>query len=124
MSKLLPYPGRYESHENWMRRCDEWVASRRSSNRRGLSGKPDHHGYKNVEKGEVFELPDGRRVEIARYGYGSQYSQLTEKFADANGFGFHGFRLGRGMTARYDGVAYIDDSKNKIRDEVYSDDDH
>lgn len=142
MSKShLPYPGKFEPHNSWMSRCDLWEKNRHRNQSRGLSGRPDFHGYKTLFGGETFAYNPGTncdqgiacaelirgtlkpdvRVNVVRYGYGSQYANMTKKFAQKNGFGYICVKFGQGMTARYDGVAY---EISETRDEVYSNDDH
>ncbi len=52
MSNQLPYPGRYESHDSWMRRCDEWKRERnrwnQELNSRQTSSKSGRHGKVEV----------------------------------------------------------------------------
>jgi hypothetical protein len=140
---MLPYPGRNESYISWSNRCDEWESDRARWNRSrgGLSGKPKKHGYQVTFDGDTFaynpgpncdgntvcaslvigKLKPDQRVKVVRYGYGSKYANLAENFARANGLGFVCVKLGQGMTARFDGVAY---EIGEILDEVYSSDEH
>ena len=126
MSKSqLPYPGKYESAASWYYRCKEWEA-RRSSQSRGLSGRPDFHGlacqgrgvelqstkqagrFVTVEVPHFVEL-NGQRVRVLRYGYGATAADRVRNWAAKHGAKYA--RLPRangqtGMCARTDGMAY------------------
>jgi|ERR1700722_8033390 len=142
MSKShLPYPGKFESHNSWMSRCDQWKKNRHRNQSRGLSGKPDFHGYKPISENYTFAynpqtncdqtvacaeliigtLKPDQRVNVVKYGWGSQYAGMTQIFAQRNGFGYACLKFGQGMTARYDGIAY---DISELRNAVYSNDDH
>jgi hypothetical protein len=122
MSSHLPYPGRYESHHSWMRRCDKWESNRRSWDRMrgGLSGKPDYYGYADYKIDDICELPNGQKVPVIRYAWGAKYSHRLELWARNNFLSFYHIKIGQGMTARYDCVVY----KNPIINDIYSNDDH
>jgi hypothetical protein len=127
MSKShLPYPGRHESHESWMRRCDEWQENRRRSQSRGLSGSPEYHGLAFEGRGvewqrvriasqwHTVEVPhfaehEGKRVRVLRYGWGSKTAYRVRDWAKKRGLQFA--RLinangHHGMCGRDDGMAY------------------
>lgn len=121
---MLPYPGRYESHRSWMRRCDEYERDRQryfKSLTGGLSGKPNEQGIrKDLNLKE--KLDDGREVEVVRKGYGWRASQAVKIWAEHNGFDFvYGGNGCSGMCERTDGIAYKGPKYQK-REEIYNKD--
>lgn len=121
----LPYPGRHESHDSWMRRCDEAQRWQRRSQSRGLLGRPDKRyvegGKDGTEETNVkiagrwtlVRVPmcgevDGRPVRIMRRGYGYQNALRTRDYAEKHGLQFRMYDgNGRhGMCNRTDGEAF------------------
>lgn len=148
---MLPYPGRYESHDSWMRRCDEWESNRRWYNNQqsGLSGKPNRQGvvkeptkripvntwvktkgggisltYEYVNTPLTREI-NGKSFEVVRVGYGKRASRSVKVFAEQNGFDFirENGNGCSGMCKRVDAFAYKG-GKYFSREMIYNDDNH
>lgn len=92
----LPYPGRYESHDSWMRRCDEWERNRDWNRKMRNAGR-------GSQKMNGYIFP--------KYGGGKDYKVLncrskqnkTEKFLSDYYFPheFKGRVVGHSLCASY-----------------------
>lgn len=121
----LPYPGRYESHDSWMRRCDEYHRWNRRSQSRGLRGRPYKRYIEGGKDGtcETFvkiagqyqkvKIPmmderEGKLVRIYKRGYGYQNSMRVRDFAEKHGLHFAKYNGNgcQGMCERTDGIAF------------------
>ncbi len=109
----LPYPGRYESHDHWMRRCDEWERQRderrrSQASRSWTSGQPNKSGVERPVTPVAYALPDGQIVSAVAFAFGSKASGRLARWAEKHGCqclryignGCHG------KYARHDAVAY------------------
>ncbi len=126
MSKMLPYPGRYESHGSWMRRCDEWERDRNQWRREQAARHTNWGGY-HYYTTENFDTPVIQKIEneeflVIKRGYGYRSSYFIENFAIKHGLSFKRFNGNglKGICERIDGIAY----KDSKLDEIYSCDDH
>lgn len=58
-----PYPGRFESHESWMRRCDEAERQQKADNDNRWAGSPDSRGLTDKQAAKLAKvqakLPEG-----------------------------------------------------------------
>lgn len=68
MSKMLPYPGRYESDSSWEFRCKQWENNRSERNRElnARSTNWSGYNYRPVVVGGEYRLPDGRAVTVEK----------------------------------------------------------
>ena len=86
MSSQLPYPGRYESHNSWIGRCNEWSNGRKYWNQelnyRFTEAKSGKHGKIAVfREGEVWGLAakGSRAINRLRdfFGLPSEFSYVA-----------------------------------------------
>jgi len=64
MSKnMLPYPGKNESHDSWMRRCDDWDRNRKNEQESRWAGETDGKGLTPKQAAKLAKveakLPEG-----------------------------------------------------------------
>ena len=106
---MLPYPGQYESYNSWDNRCKEWESDRRAWQRQQAARSTNWGGYNycpvlnNVAN---YKLEDGRVVFAVKVCRGSAQADRARTFAIKHGLCFVKEVLGKGITARTDGVAF------------------
>lgn len=106
----LPYPGRYESHRSWMSRCDDYERDQACWRKRQAQRSTNWGGYNYrpvVTDIENYKLEDGRIVHAIKICRGNAQANRARRFAIKNSLAFCKETIGRGMTARTDGVAFI-----------------
>jgi len=106
----LPYPGRSESHGSWNRRCDEYYRDQARWRKEQASRSTNWGGYnylKVLNNVPNYNLKDGRVVFAVKICRGSACAERARTFAVKNGLAFVPETLGRGITSRIDGVAFV-----------------
>lgn len=104
---MLPYPGRYESHDSWMRRCDSYDADQRRQQQASQSNWGGYNYLPVLNNVPNYKLQDGRVVFAVKICRGSGQAERARAFAAKNGLCFVKETLGRGITSRVDGVAFL-----------------
>lgn len=120
---MLPYPGRYESHDSWMRRCDEYHRDQARWRKQQAARHTNWGGYHYTPVAEniIYTLCDGTKIDAVKVGFGRRNSRRVKRWAQAHGLSYIQDSNGLpGICKRVDGVAFRD---SKL-DEVYSDDSH
>lgn len=109
----LPYPRYNESHDAWMRRCDDWESQRnrsRHSHAEWTSGRPSRQGIEHYSPPICESLPDGSTVQVVRRGFGNQAARRVEAWARKHGHAFSIIRNANGCHGKYsrtDGIAFL-----------------
>lgn len=119
---MLPYPGRYESFNSWDSRCKAWENDRDRWRKEQAARSTNWGGYHYtpVENFVSVTLPDGKKVEAVKVGYGWRNRYRVKAFAARNFLAFAESSNGlAGICERKDGIAY------KAPDfEAYNNDNH
>lgn len=119
----LPYPGRYESHGSWMRRCDEYERDQQRWRREQAARHTNWGGYHYtpVAFDVVYTLNNGQKIKAVKVGYGFRNAYRVKEFATKNFLSFIFDSNGlKGICERIDCVAF----KDPLIDEIYSNDNH
>ena len=104
-----PYPGYNESHRSWVSRWRSWEHNR-DRNRKEEERRDNNYGgynYRCVETDTYYDTPDGRRLYVAKVGYGPRNARAVERYAQKHGLCFEFcYWPGNIYTGRTDGIAY------------------
>jgi hypothetical protein len=119
---MIPYPRHNESSRAWTSRCEEYERDQarwrkeqaaRFTNWGGYNYRPVLNDCPN------YRLEDGRIVHAIKVCRGASQANRARNFAIKNGLCFVKETIGRGMTKRTDGVAFV-----APQFECYNSDDH
>lgn len=111
---MLPYPGKYESHNSWMRRCDEYDSNRRRWNAEQNARNTNWGGYNYipVKKNVEYTFPDGRKVLAVKVISGWSRSHSARENANKKGLKFEEVRLPKkSIAGRREYVFYKKDAE-------------
>ena len=118
---MIPYPGRHESHDSWMRRCAEYerAQDRRRKEQAARSSKWGGYNYRPIKNDVTYVREDGTRIAAVKVGEGSGNLGQVRRYALKHALAYFTETVGRGLTMRTDGVAYVAPDYDQ-----YNNDDH